>query len=214
MTAHWPRQLSGTALAVLLHLGAIAAWLGSNAPSVSPSAPAQTLKVSLISAPQEAPRPPAPPQATAQPVQKAPPTPPRQLATKPRTDTPAAETVAATQATPQMAAAAAPATPSGTPSEAPPAIVPPKFDAAYLANPAPAYPTLSRRLNETGRVLLRVKVSADGLPTEIDVAQSSGYPRLDEAAREAVRGWKFVPARQGDKPVPAAVQVPIVFKLN
>ena len=214
MTANWPRQLSGTALAVLLHLGALAWWLLAGGVSTPPSLPMQTLNVSLISAPEDAPRPPAPAQAAPQAVKKAAPTPPRQLATRPQTDTPAAETVAATQTTQQIAPATAPATASGTPSEAPPAIVPPRFDAAYLANPAPPYPTLSRRLNETGRVLLRVKVSAEGLPTEIDIAQSSGYPRLDEAAREAVRGWKFVPARQGDKTVPAAVQVPIVFKLN
>ncbi|HRE17577.1 MAG TPA: energy transducer TonB, partial [Rhodocyclaceae bacterium] len=118
---------------------------------------------------------------------------PRQLATRPH-DTPAAETVAAAQTTQQIAPAAPPANASGVPSEAPPAIVPPKFDAAYLANPPPPYPGMSRRLNETGRVLLRVKVSPEGLPTDIDIAQSSGYPRLDEAAREAVRGWKFIPA--------------------
>ena len=69
-------------------------------------------------------------------------------------------------------------------------------------------------MNETGRVLLRVKVSADGLPSEVEIAQSSGYPRLDNSAREAVLGWKFIPARQGEKPVAASVNVPIVFKLN
>ena len=214
MIASLPRQLSGTALAVFLHLGAVAWWLVAGGPSTPPSVPVQTLNVSLISAPEEAPLPPAPPQAAPQPAQKAKPTPPRRLATKPRTDTPAAESVPAAQTTQQIAPTAAPAAAAGVPVEAAPAIVPPKFDAAYLANPAPAYPTLSRRLNETGRVLLRVRVSADGLPASIDIAQSSGFPRLDEAAREAVRGWKFIPARQGEQAVAATVNVPIVFKLN
>lgn len=209
-----PRQLSGTALAIVLHLAAAAWWLGTSGNIIAPTVPVQTLNVSLLSALEDAPTPPAPAVKPVTPtLPKITPTTPRQLAT-PARDTPAAEAVPAASTTNQIAPAA-PATSaaSGTPSEAP-AIVPPKFDAAYLANPAPPYPGMSRRLNETGRVLLRVKVSPEGLPTDVDIAQSSGYPRLDEAAREAVRGWKFIPARQGDKAIAAAVQVPIVFKLN
>lgn len=73
---------------------------------------------------------------------------------------------------------------------------------------------MSKRLGEQGKVLLRVKVGADGQAQEVSVLQSSGFPRLDEAAREAVRNWRFVPARQGDQAVAAPVNVPIVFKLN
>lgn len=100
------------------------------------------------------------------------------------------------------------------PRELPPVITQPRFDAAYLANPAPPYPGMSRRLGEQGRVLLRVKVGSDGQALEVSIAQSSGFPRLDDAAAEAVRRWRFVPARQGEQPVVAAVNVPIVFNLN
>jgi protein TonB len=37
---------------------------------------------------------------------------------------------------------------------------------------------------------------------------------LDEAAMNAVKHWSFVPARQGDTPIPAWVDVPILFRLK
>ncbi|MBR0566713.1 energy transducer TonB [Azoarcus sp. L1K30] len=89
-----------------------------------------------------------------------------------------------------------------------------RFDADYLNNPPPAYPQLSRRMREEGKVVLRVTVSADGTPKQIELAQSSGSDRLDKAARGAVQRWRFVPARQGDRAVEAAVLVPIIFKLE
>jgi len=62
--------------------------------------------------------------------------------------------------------------------------------------------------------VLRVVVKPDGTPDAVALRQSSGSARLDEAALEAVRRWRFVPARQGDTPVSAAVIVPIVFSLE
>ncbi len=62
--------------------------------------------------------------------------------------------------------------------------------------------------------MLRVYVTAQGLPQQIEVRSSSGYARLDEAASAAVRRWKFVPARHGDEPVDAWVLVPVTFSLR
>jgi protein TonB len=94
------------------------------------------------------------------------------------------------------------------------AVTPPIFNADYLDNPAPRYPPLSRRSREQGRVLLRVLVTPGGSAQEIEVRDSSGHPRLDDAAREAVRQWKFVPAKRGDEPVAAWVLIPVSFKLE
>lgn len=118
---------------------------------------------------------------------------------------PAPPTIAAPVA---VAAAPAPA--------APPAVVvtPPVFDADYLRNPAPAYPALSRRIGEEGRVVLRVRVGATGAAEDVQVHGSSGHARLDNAARESVQRWRFVPARRGEDPVAAWVLVPISFKLE
>lgn len=96
----------------------------------------------------------------------------------------------------------------------PPTGAAPRFEAAYLHNPRPAYPVLSRRLGEEGRVLLRVRVSAEGHPVAVDLEKSSNFERLDEAARHAVARWRFVPARRGDEPVDGSVIVPIVFRLD
>ncbi|MDY0071515.1 MAG: energy transducer TonB [Thauera sp.] len=89
-----------------------------------------------------------------------------------------------------------------------------RFDAAYLNNPAPKYPPVSRRLREEGQVMLRVLVGVDGQPLRINLHTSSGSERLDKAAQEAVTRWRFVPAKRGDTTVEAWVQVPIVFKLT
>jgi len=87
-----------------------------------------------------------------------------------------------------------------------------RFDADYLHNPAPAYPAQSRRLKEEGTVLLLVRVSAEGTPLSVEVRNSSGFERLDEAGLQAVRQWRFVPAKRGSENVAASVLVPIQFK--
>lgn len=56
--------------------------------------------------------------------------------------------------------------------------------------PAPAYPPLSRRLEETGEVILRVELGEDGSVAAARVERGSGHPRLDDAALAAVRGWR------------------------
>lgn len=108
------------------------------------------------------------------------------------------------------------ASPGPVTDETPPAssITLPRFNADYLKNPPPVYPALSRRLGEQGHVMLRALVRADGLPETIAIHHSSGSSRLDRAALEAVRRWRFVPARRGDTPVAAPVLIPISFILQ
>jgi len=90
----------------------------------------------------------------------------------------------------------------------------PIFNADYLANPAPPYPASSRRVGEQGRVMLRVLVNDRGTADEVQVRTSSGYLRLDEAARDTVLRWRFVPAKRGTEPVSAWVLIPISFRLE
>jgi periplasmic protein TonB len=103
---------------------------------------------------------------------------------------------------------------SQSPAQPAPALSAPRFDVAYLDNPRPQYPRMARRLNEQGRVVLGVYVTPEGTPQSVEVRASSGYPRLDRAAREAVAKWRFVPARQGEQAVGAWVLVPITFVLE
>ena len=90
----------------------------------------------------------------------------------------------------------------------------PAFSAAYLRNPAPRYPVAARRAGEQGTVTLRVLVTRDGQPARVDVEKSSGSAQLDAAALEAVKVWRFVPARQGTDAIESWVLVPIVFRLE
>jgi len=86
--------------------------------------------------------------------------------------------------------------------------------AAYLSNPAPAYPDGARRLRQEGTVQLRVLVSPSGSASTVSIANSSGVASLDQAALRAVQRWRFKPAQRDGLAVAATVQVPIRFKLN
>lgn len=138
---------------------------------------------------------------------------------------PALQTAVPTSAAqpPSPAPAAAPASPPAAPAlaavpsaprVAAPEPTPPRFDAAYLDNPKPAYPAMARRMGLQGKVLVRVFVNAAGTPEKVELKETSGSKVLDRSALDAVTRWKFVPAREGEKPVPGWVVVPIVFTLK
>jgi protein TonB len=90
----------------------------------------------------------------------------------------------------------------------------PISDAAYLNNPQPRYPITARRRGEQGTVMLKVLVTREGSAGSVSVETSSGSTSLDQAALEAVKRWRFVPARRGMQPVEAWHLVPIVFRLE
>jgi protein TonB len=93
-------------------------------------------------------------------------------------------------------------------------VVPPRVDASQLNNPAPAYPTLSRRLREEGTVFLELMIEPDGLVSDIRVKTSSGFARLDAAALAAVSKWRYVPAKRGGVAISFRYVQPIEFSLN
>lgn len=78
----------------------------------------------------------------------------------------------------------------------------------------PSYPSASRRAGEEGTVRLKVLVDEKGRPRDVAVATSSGFARLDEAAMQAVRKWRFVAATDGTNPITAWTQVAITFRLT
>ena len=95
-----------------------------------------------------------------------------------------------------------------------PTVEPPRFDLAYLNNPPPSYPVFAKRAREQGKVILRVHVDASGQVAGIEIHRSSGFERLDKAALAAVRQWRFMPAKSGDRAVAGAALVPITFELE
>lgn len=95
-----------------------------------------------------------------------------------------------------------------------PVVEAPRFNAAYLNNPPPAYPLAARRRGIEGRVLVRAEVLADGSCSRVELKKTSGFDPLDQAALEAVKKWRFVPAKKGSQSITAWVEVPITFKLE
>lgn len=113
----------------------------------------------------------------------------------------------------------APVTPPAPPRPAaPPAARGPEnmgeLSARMIAARPPRYPMESRRAREEGTVVLSVLLSADGRVTEIAIARSSGFTRLDRAALDAVRGWRWSPMMRDGAPVMVRGIVTIPFVLQ
>ena len=90
----------------------------------------------------------------------------------------------------------------------------PSASADYLKNPHPKYPKISLRRKEAGTVLLALTVTAEGRAKDVRVLKTSGYPRLDKAALDAVKDWRFIPDKRLGRPVDADYELPIHFKLR
>lgn len=90
----------------------------------------------------------------------------------------------------------------------------PSANAAYLNNPKPAYPPLSRRLGEQGTVILRVRIETDGTASSAEIETSSGYERLDRVAQQTVLHWRYLPGTRNGVPEAMWVLIPIQFVLE
>jgi protein TonB len=217
-----PARLTAAAVVIALH-AALLALLWQLEPVRSAITASAPVMVSLVTPQREKPDvlpKPLPPEPRAAERAQPPKAPPVITATR---EAPAAQTAPPAPpepapAPPAEAAAPAPVAAAGAPatapSPAPAPLIPPRFNADYLNNPAPAYPPLARRMGEEGKVILRVFVTEKGLPEDLQVRTSSGSNRLDTTALETVKQWTFVPARRGETPVGAWVLVPISFSLR
>jgi periplasmic protein TonB len=121
-------------------------------------------------------------------------------------------------AEPQRALPSAVTAPSRPPAPTPQALASvttthAEYKTAYLQNPPPNYPILSKRMGESGTVVLWVSVNAAGAVDDLGVLKTSSYARLDDAALKAVKQWRFIPAKRAGEPVADKVSVPIEFAL-
>jgi len=214
------------ALAAVLLLHGAVVWALLRPTAALPLAPMPVLTVALrpaAAAPAPDPKvvPPKPRPVARRPASIPPAAPaPSSIAVPESASAPAAEVPAALASPETVARAMAPVM-APVPAAEPPApaaaraqVSAPRVDADYLDNPAPVYPAQSRRLKESGKTVLRVWVATSGVPAEVTVHASSGYERLDQAALNAVRRWRFVPAQRDGEPVSASVLVPVVFTLK
>ncbi|MDR2093047.1 MAG: energy transducer TonB [Azoarcus sp.] len=232
-----PKDPSGPlwlALALLLH-GALFYTSRLWSQDATPPRVEKIIQASLIEiaapaaapAPPAAPPPPKPEPPKPRPKPKSRPKPPprpivpepvmveREIPEEAAPETPAetsADPVPAQTAESRAAPSDAASGPAAAQSGAP--LVEARYNAAYLRNPKPPYPAVSRRMHEEGTAHLRVYVLPDGSAAQVEIHLSSGYPRLDETARTTVRQWRFIPARRGDQTVASWVVVPITFEME
>ncbi|WP_068089997.1 energy transducer TonB [Novosphingobium rosa] len=112
----------------------------------------------------------------------------------------------------------APPAPPAAPAAPPPKAVGPAeggdLSAKMLSFTAPSYPLESRRNKEEGTVALSLLLGTDGRVAEISIASSSGFARLDKAALEAVRKWRWSPVMRGGEAVQVrgTVKIPFIIK--
>jgi protein TonB len=83
-----------------------------------------------------------------------------------------------------------------------------------IRNTPPIYPETARRAGWVGRVIVRVEVSADGLPISVALEKSSSFGVLDQAALRAVKSWRFQPRMMGGVAMKGTVDVPVNFTLS
>ncbi len=206
-------------LLLSLHLGAIAALVQADAAITEPTIDMEPPKLQgMLIAPEPKVAPP-PPKAEPESVKPQP---------KPSTKQPPLKQTTPKQKTPPPVAKAAAAAPAPTLTKpvtrqaqasssaktTEPSTQLPSADAAGLNNKAPVYPMLSRKRKEQGTVWMLLLVSKDGLVTQLKLKKTSGFDRLDHAALQAVKKWKFQPARKEGQPIDYWYELPLKFSLQ
>ena len=78
----------------------------------------------------------------------------------------------------------------------------------------PAYPKQSLRLGEQGKTVLLVELDELGRVATVTVKTPSGFPRLDEAAINAVKTWHCTPAKRNGVAVRSVALQPFNFALK
>lgn len=78
----------------------------------------------------------------------------------------------------------------------------------------PRYPESARRTGIEGTALLKFLVQADGGVAGVTIKRSSGHVDLDHAAVQAIRRWRFEPARRGHQAIAAWAVLPVEFRLK
>jgi protein TonB len=174
----------------------------------------QVVNITFVASPEPLKQTPPPPPKTVPVVQKTPtfvpPLPQLNIVQAEPTITLPPPTPRTADATPSTAAPA-PVAPPAPPAPAAPKTV---SGVEYIRAPQPVYPSIARRMGETGTVTLRVLIGEKGLAEQVVVQKSSGSANLDEAGRQAVLRALYKPHVEDGKPVPVYALVPINFQLG
>jgi len=199
------KHLVGVGLVVVLHLLLLWAINSGLARSFVKKLKGPVEAVLLEEQKPDIPPPPPPP-----PPKNLPPPPPAYVppVDVPVSAPPSANAIAAVSNTPQ---------PVAPPSPAPVVAAAPVRTGAVVNSAnceKPEYPSASRRLEEEGTVSLRFLVGVDGKVIQAEVDKSSGFRRLDEAARAGLAKCQFKPATVDGKPEQAWASMKYTWRLE
>jgi protein TonB len=197
-----PARIAGVALAVVIHIGLVYTLIAGLAYRTVPVTPVP-IETKIIQQTQEEKSEPPPPPPTFKP-------PPPPFVPPPEVN------IAAPPPAPAQSTAITNVTPVRPPPAPPPreaVTVPPHVDLA--TSHQPEYPPVSRRLGEAGTVVLEALVDPSGRATDVKVVQSSGFPRLDQAAVDGVKAnYRFAPGIVDGKPQPMHYTFKFTWKLQ
>jgi periplasmic protein TonB len=211
-----PARLVGIAIVALLHVGIGYALVNGLAQRT-----VEAIRPPIVAKIIEAPPPPKPPAPKSPAPRLAPPpplfVPPPEVRIAPPPAPPPRAVTAVTKAPPPVAAPPAPAPVAAPPAPPAPKSEPVRSEARLdlAQSREPEYPAASRRAREQGSVLVQVLVGLDGRPLEAKLVESSGYPRLDQAALAGIKdGYRFVPASLDGRPVQSWFTFKFTWKLR
>jgi protein TonB len=159
------------------------------------------------------PSPPAPPVPTPQPSPRVLKPMPKPRPMRPVVAPPAPAAITAPQPAPDPEAATPAPAPAAPAVHVEPVRVAAVIDAAHSCRP-PQYPVMSRHRGETGAVVVTFLIETDGTVAESHVEKSSGFERLDEAARDALSLCHFKPGTVDGRPERSWARIQYVWTLN
>ncbi|MFJ2995567.1 energy transducer TonB [Pandoraea sp. NPDC087047] len=212
-----PRAIAIAAAIVAVHIAALVGLSHlRNDPEKATIEPTTFTATIIPLTPAPTPPQPAPPKPQPEPPKpKVAPPPPKPREQPKNAITQKAEPVAPPQQTAepvQQAAPTPPAPPAPAPAPAPSGPI--EGLAVKCDEPRVVYPTQSRRVGEEGTVTLRLVIDTRGVVSSANVVKSSGFPRLDQAARTAALAMRCAPPMQNGRAVEAAATKPFNFNLN
>ena len=183
--------------------------------NLSEATPIKSIEITLVSSSLSSTAAPEPPRVTPPPAKPLPSKPKPQLVKPVRKPPAVTEDKQVEEVTPLKALSEPLPGPTSIKSNAPSGPTQrAEWKSAGLQNAPAKYPESARRMDWQGRVVLRVQVLPHGVAGIVTISESSGHEILDESALEAVKRWKFIPAKRDGVPVESFVNVPINFKLK
>ncbi|MGM3274195.1 TonB family protein [Ralstonia sp. 24A2] len=214
-----PRTLKILVVVLLLHAGVLMLiQLGLIQSPLSKEEPPE-LQVNLIPATPEPIKQPEPPkqqpvkQETPKQVNIVKPVPQPKPTPMPTPNLPPSDNAPVAPATPP-APPTPPAEPAPAPTAAPSGPISVGINDIQCSDPQPVYPSMSQKMGEEGRAMVKLSIGTAGEVTNVALTSSSGSPRLDRAATEAARSIKCTPYKQNGHAVPVVASKPYVFKLD